>query len=96
VADTHQAVNVVHCITGFVRIRHYGLLGHRDRTKRLVICLRTLGQAPPVPCPVETAAAMMHRLTGIGIEQCPHCHQGRLRIMATVYGFPIVTNGVSL
>lgn len=70
---------------GFVRMRYYGILGHRDRTRRLVVCPGTLGQEPPAPRPVETTADVMRRLTGIDIEQCPHCQQGRLRVIAAVY-----------
>jgi hypothetical protein len=39
---------------------------------------------PPRP-PAESAAVLMRRLTGIDIERCPHCHQGRLTVIATLY-----------
>ena len=70
---------------GFVRIRHSGVLGNRDRQKRLAICREILNQEIPEPQPPESAAVIMKRLTGIDIEQCPHCQTGRLRIIATVY-----------
>jgi hypothetical protein len=34
------------------------------------------------PAPPESVAALMRRLTGIDIERCPVCQQGRLRIVA--------------
>jgi len=37
---------------------------------------------PPV-LPREAAATVMRRLTGIDIERCPQCHQGRLVVIAT-------------
>jgi hypothetical protein len=70
---------------GFVRIRYYGILGNRDRARRLMVCLGILGQHPPVLRPAESTADVMRRLIGIDIEQCPHCHQGRLRIIEAVY-----------
>ena len=70
---------------GFVRIRHYGVLGNRDRSKRLGCCRTVLQLAPPVLKPIESTPALMKRLTGIDIEQCPHCRQGRLRVIATVH-----------
>lgn len=70
---------------GFVRIRHYGVLGNRDRSKRLGCCRPVLHLAPPVLKPIESPPALMKRLTGIDIEQCPHCRQGRLRVIATVH-----------
>jgi hypothetical protein len=74
---------------GFVRIRHYGLLGNRDRAKRLVTCRTVLHLEAPAPTPAESTPALMKRLTGIDIEQCPHCRQGRLRVIATVHGLQV-------
>ena len=71
---------------GFVRIRHYGVLGNRDRAKRLVTCRTILHVEAPAPTPAASAPALMKRLTGIDIEQCPHGGQGRLHVIATVYG----------
>ena len=71
---------------GFVRIRHYGVLGNRDRSTRLGSCRTILKMERPALQPAESTPALMKRLTGIDIEQCPHCRQGRLRVIATVYG----------
>jgi len=70
---------------GFVRMRHYGVLGNRDRAKRLRLCRTILHvEVPPPPPPVSTPA-LMQRLTGIDIEQCPYCRHGRLQVIATIY-----------
>jgi hypothetical protein len=68
--------------SGFVRIRHYGLLGNRCRRAKLARCRILLAQPAleSVPAP-ESAEAMMLRLTGIDIHRCPHCHKGRLRLV---------------
>ena len=68
---------------GFLRIRHYGVLGNRCRTPKLATCRRLLAQPAPAMLPRESAAMVMRRLTGIDIERCPQCHQGRLVVIAT-------------
>jgi hypothetical protein len=69
--------------TGFLRIRHYGVVGNRCRTPKLATCRRLLAQPMPPVLPRESAATVMRRLTGIDIERCPQCHQGRLVVIAT-------------
>jgi hypothetical protein len=71
--------------SGWVRIRHYGLLGNRCRAHTLPAARHALSQPPPVPPAPESAPVLMRRLTGIDIERCPHCHQGRLTVIATLY-----------
>lgn len=71
---------------GFVRIRHYGVLGNRDRSQRLMCCRTALKLPLQAFKAAESTPALMKRLTGIDIEQCPHCRQGRLRVIATVHG----------
>ena len=68
---------------GFLRIRHYGVLGNRCRTLQLATCRRLFAQPAPAMLPRESAAMVMRRLTGIDIERCPQCHQGRLVVIAT-------------
>ena len=71
--------------SGFVRIRHYGLLGNRCRHAKLARCRTLLDQTQPEPAPApESVDAMMLRLTGIDIHRCPYCHQGRLRVFITL------------
>jgi hypothetical protein len=70
---------------GFRRIRHYGVLGNRCRTPQMAACRRLFAQPVLPVLPRESAATFMHRLTGIDIVRCPHCHQGRLMGIATLY-----------
>ena len=66
---------------GFVRIRHFGFLANRTRRAKLARCRALLGSAPsPTETPIESVAALMLRLTGLDIERCPVCPQGRLRV----------------
>jgi hypothetical protein len=66
---------------GFVRIRHYGLLANRTRQKKIARC-RALLLAPKVSKPVEqTLPEKLLRLTGIDIQQCLACQQGRMVVV---------------
>jgi putative transposase len=69
---------------GFMRIRYYGVVGNRCRTSKLTACRRLLAQPAPPVVPRESAATVLRRLTGIDIERCPQCHQGRLVVIATL------------
>ena len=63
----------------FVRIRHFGFLANRSRQAKLGRCRQLLGQPPPPPPPTaESVPALLLRLTGIDIERCQVCGQGRL------------------
>jgi Putative transposase/Transposase zinc-binding domain len=70
---------------GFMRIRHYGVLGNRCRTSQLAACRALLDQPEPVSRPLESVAVMMHRLTGRDIDRCPHCYKGHLEVIMTIY-----------
>ncbi len=63
----------------FVRIRHFGVLANRSRQAKLERCRQLLGQPLPPPSPTaESVPALLLRLTGIDIERCQVCGQGRL------------------
>jgi Putative transposase/Transposase zinc-binding domain len=67
----------------FVRIRHFGLLANRTRKAKLARCRQLLAVLPVAPLGLpESVAALMLRLTGVDIERCPVCQEGRLRIVA--------------
>ena len=65
---------------GFVRIRHFGLLANRRRAAALAQCRALLAQPSPPPAAPESARDLLLRVTGLDIERCPVCQQGRLRI----------------
>ncbi len=66
---------------GFVRIRHFGFLANRTHTAKLARCRALLAAAPPPePAAPESVAALVLRLTGVDITQCPVCRAGRLRL----------------
>jgi hypothetical protein len=64
---------------GFVRIRHFGLLANRRRAAALAQCRALLAQPPAPSAPPESTRDLLLRLTGLDVERCPVCQQGRLR-----------------
>ena len=63
--------------SGFVRIRHYGLLANRCKAYAVPLCRQALGQlkAPRPPEP-KSVLQWMQQWTGIDITRCPLCgHQ---------------------
>lgn len=56
----------------FMKIRHYGLLGNRNRQKKLKLCKRLTGTAimPKVP---SSTIELVQKLLGKGISICPCC-----------------------
>ena len=65
---------------GFTRLRHYGVLANRGRTRNLALCRGLLHQPAAEPRgEPETVEAMMLRLTGIDITVCRECGRGTLR-----------------
>jgi hypothetical protein len=69
---------------GFMRIRHSGLLANRTRRATLTRCRALLGQPPPEDAPPESAAVLLHRLTGVDLSRCPVCGEGRMQVTAIV------------
>jgi hypothetical protein len=64
----------------FVKIRYYGILSHRNRKRKLLLCKKLLGiltgKEPEVP--KETWEDLLTRITGIDPRVCPHCGRGKM------------------
>ena len=70
--------------SGFVRIRHYGLLAHRHRQENLIRCRTLLSVPQPAevvgaetPAEAEAPARSSEECP----ERCPVCGQGRMVIL---------------
>jgi hypothetical protein len=65
---------------GFMRIRHYGLLGNRAKRYKLAQARTALNAPRPAlpPAAPETIEAFWLRVAQVDIHQCPHCASGRL------------------
>ncbi len=66
--------------SGFMRIRHFGLLANRHRKAKLDRCRTLLAAPPPPEMPAESIVAMLERLTGKDLTRCPVCEQGTMRV----------------
>ena len=69
---------------GFVRIRHYGFLANRDRSKNLAAIRHLMGSADPPAKPIASVQEMMRRLTGLDISLCPLCRKGRMQLFLKI------------
>ena len=64
---------------GFVRIRHYGLLGSRSKKVNILIIRKLSGIKEQIKEKVEeTWKQILNRIMGIDVEQCPKCKSGTL------------------
>jgi len=69
--------------TGFMRIRHYGILANRAKATKLAQARTALDQPSRAqPRPPESIAAFWLRVAQINLHQCPHCRVGRMIVLA--------------
>ena len=71
--------------SGFMRIRHYGILANRAKREKLAQA-RTALDHPGVaqPQPPESVAAFWLRVAHLDVHQCPHCHVGRMLVIGPI------------
>jgi len=69
--------------SGFMRVRHYGLLANRRRTEKLARCRALLGCAAPPGARSrgESTPERIARLTGIDLTRCAVCGAGPMRLV---------------
>lgn len=76
----------------FMKIRHYGLLGNRNKTTKLGLC-KLLTSTPIVERMRLSVEELLLKLTGKDIRACPHCGAGKMvRTLALGKPPPIVTS----
>jgi hypothetical protein len=77
--------------SGFVRVRHYGLLANRGRHPRLQRCRELLGlPAPPAaPTTAESVVDLLLRVAALDLARCPVCHHGRLHLTGLLTPRPL-------
>jgi hypothetical protein len=72
--------------SGFVKIRHFGLLANRNRRRALALCQLHLRAAAPVP------TAILTRLQQQALHRCcPSCQRGILHIIARLSTYDLAT-----
>ena len=79
---------------GFKRIRHYGLLGAAHKTANLAAARAALEAPEPDPVVVESVEAFMRRVAGIEWLDCPHCREGRFRVVQAILPAAAETNAL--
>jgi hypothetical protein len=73
--------------SGFVRVRHYGLLANRHRQEKLAKCRELLGmavspQGDPAPTDPDPVTPPVHEATVTPTRVCPRCGAGRMVVVA--------------
>lgn len=62
---------------GYMKIRHYGLLGNRNKNTKLKVC-KELTQTPIVPIEQISTHQLILQITGRDINKCPYCGSDKL------------------
>ena len=60
---------------GFMKIRHYGLLGNRNKNTKLVLC-KKLTNTPVLPFKKASTIQLIMKITGKDVSKCPNCDSG--------------------
>ena len=63
----------------FMKIRHYGLLGNRNKSKKLAICKKLTNTANFKKLELSTLEILKKTL-GVDFNLCPVCHKGHMLI----------------
>jgi Putative transposase/Transposase zinc-binding domain len=80
--------------TGFVRIRHYGILSNRHRHGDLALCRRLLAAGPSTLAePPETVKLAEIAVSVTPTRVCPNCGAGRMIVIAE---FPPLPTGMEV
>ena len=68
---------------GFMRIRHFGFLSNRNKKENIQKIRTVLGASADLHTdPNLSVLNMMLQLTGLDITLCPHCNNGKMRVVA--------------
>ena len=71
--------------SGFMRIRHYGLLANRAKRDKLAAARAALDHPPAAqPRPPESVEAFWLRVTHLDIHRCAHCKVGRVVVISAI------------
>jgi hypothetical protein len=75
---------------GFHRIRYFGFLGNCQRARKLALCRKLLGMAPPGPAdPQVDYRDRFEALTGRSLRECPHCRTGVMVVINAIARFTL-------
>lgn len=80
--------------SGFMKIRHYGLLGNRNKTTKLNIC-KQLTNTPILIREKIPALELIQKITGRDLSKCPNCGSNKLSRSFTCCNSPPATTKTS-
>ena len=90
--DAHEFIRrfLSHVLpAGFMRIRHYGLIANRAKREKLAQARSALNYpAATATNEPESVAAFWQRVASLDIHLCPHCHTGRMIVVAPITAPP--------
>jgi hypothetical protein len=81
--------------SGFVRVRHYGLLANRHRQEKLARCRELLGMAATTPTDVDPVTPPVPETTVTPTRVCPRCGSGRMFVIAELPPMPLTTRATA-
>ena len=71
--------------TGFMRIRHYGILANRAKREKLAAARGALDyQHTPAPSQPESVEAFWLRVANLDVHLCSHCRAGRMLVIGPI------------
>ena len=71
--------------SGFMRIRHYGLIANRAKRGKLTQARAALDSSATAPTPEpESVETFCLRVLNLDLHQCPHCKLGRMIVVAPI------------
>lgn len=70
--------------SGFVRIRNYGFLANRIKSKNLAVIRKIMGLSEPTKRAPVSLEDMVLQLTGVDLTVCPCCHKGEMRLFMEI------------
>lgn len=70
--------------SGFVRIRHYGLLANAGKAEKIARCRLLLAAPPPPALEEEGWEDRLLRVTGRDVRRCPRCGERTLELVETL------------
>lgn len=77
--------------SGFMKIRHYGFLGNRNKTIKLKIC-KQLTHTPFLTKEKASTLQLIQKITGIDISKCPICGSEKPKRFLYLGKSPPITN----
>jgi hypothetical protein len=71
--------------SGFMRIRHYGLIANRAKRDKLAAARAALDHQPATPPrQPESIETFWLRVAHLDVHQCPHCKAGRMVVIGPI------------